>query len=424
MVPTPHSRIPGSPESSSPWIPETEAERTAIREQLAKILESPLLSNSKRCARLLQYTVERTLSDPAEHLKERTLGIEVFQREPDYDTNRDPVVRTTAVEIRKRIAQYYQQPGREGEIRISLPPGSYVPEFRMPAGWNPSSALETPPAQTPPARPAGAGVVGRPVAAFWLGVAAAALLAAAIWLRPWAAPTALERFWAPVFSAPGPVLLVIGGGKVVGGSAAVGEAGVPAPAAPGTKTIIDLQREEKVAFADATTLSRITGVMMSNRKLFHIRQHKAAKLDDLREGPVVLIGAFNNEWTLRLEGQTRFFFERDSETKDSWIADRETPGQRKWLVHETAPYTSLPEDYALISRVIDPTTGRLVVTAAGITKFGTAAAGEFLSDPSYMDNALRSAPGGWDRKNIQILLSTKIVGESSGPPRVLATHFW
>jgi len=65
-----------------------------------------------------------------------------------------------------------------------------------------------------------------------------------------------------------------------------------------------------------------------------------------------------------------------------------------------------------------------VVTAAGITKFGTAAAGEFLSEPNYMEQALKSAPKDWDRKNLQILISTQLVGESSGPPRVVATYFW
>ena len=88
------------------------------------------------------------------------------------------------------------------------------------------------------------------------------------------------------------------------------------------------------------------------------------------------------------------------------------------------PYRSVADDYAVVSRVLDPTTGRLVVTAAGLTKFGTAAAGEFLSEPGYIEQALRSAPKGWDAKNLQIVLATKLVGESSGPPRVIATHFW
>src|SRR5437016_12255802 len=81
---------------------ETEGERAAIQAQLERILQNPLFKNSKRYPTLLRYVVERTLDGHPGELKERTLGIEVFGREPDYDTNLDPVVRTTAAEIRKR----------------------------------------------------------------------------------------------------------------------------------------------------------------------------------------------------------------------------------------------------------------------------------------------------------------------------------
>src|SRR5205085_2259123 len=99
-------------------VPETGEERDAIREQLEKMLANPLFSHSKRYPLLLRTVVERTLEGHSRQLKERTLGVEVFGRHPDYDTNTDPVVRVTAGEIRKRIAQYYHEPGHENEFRI------------------------------------------------------------------------------------------------------------------------------------------------------------------------------------------------------------------------------------------------------------------------------------------------------------------
>ena len=124
--------IEGAGTQPTVWIPESDAEREVIREQLGRVLASSLFRNSKRFPNLLSYTVECALKGNAEPLKERTLGIEVFGRQPDYDTTQDPVVRMTAVEIRKRLAQYYQTPGHENEIRIDFPPGSYVPEFHPP----------------------------------------------------------------------------------------------------------------------------------------------------------------------------------------------------------------------------------------------------------------------------------------------------
>ena len=64
-------------------------------------------------------------------LKERTLGAEVFGRDPRYDTNADPVVRVSAGEVRKRIAQYYHENGHASRVQIELPLGSYAPEFQL-----------------------------------------------------------------------------------------------------------------------------------------------------------------------------------------------------------------------------------------------------------------------------------------------------
>src|SRR5271169_6080620 len=104
----------------------------AIREQLKRLLAHPLFTNSKRYPVLLEYTVEQTLLGHANELKERTIGVEAFGRELSYDVNIDPVVRTTAAEVRKRLIQYYYNTDHAGELIIELPLGSYEPLFRDP----------------------------------------------------------------------------------------------------------------------------------------------------------------------------------------------------------------------------------------------------------------------------------------------------
>src|SRR6201997_1022843 len=116
-----------SPATGSPPDAET------IRAQLNRLLAHPLFTNSKRYPVLLAYTVEQTLLGNAGDLKERTIGVEAFGREPSYDVNLDPVVRTTAAEVRKRLIQYYYSPDHAGELIIGLPVGSYVPLFREPS---------------------------------------------------------------------------------------------------------------------------------------------------------------------------------------------------------------------------------------------------------------------------------------------------
>src|SRR5271163_831951 len=102
----------------------------AVREQLKRLLAHPLFTNSKRYPVLLAYTVEQALLGNASELKERTIGVEAFGRRPDYDVNLDPVVRTTAAEVRKRLSQYYYNADHAGELVIELPVGSYIPLFR------------------------------------------------------------------------------------------------------------------------------------------------------------------------------------------------------------------------------------------------------------------------------------------------------
>ena len=401
--------------TAASWVPETEAEHRAIREQLDRLLTNPLFKNSRRYPSLLRYVVEHTLAGDSQHLKERTLGIEVFHRDPQYDTNLDPVVRITAGEIRKRIAQYYHEPGRDGEIRIDLPAGSYVPEFHLPA-----------------ARPAALQVAAPKRRLTWIyavaGVLMAAVLGGAMWTKPWS-PRPVERFWQPLVSSPNPALLCIAPANL---SAATQEA-ESFSASPGQLaglgdlTLKDVQRLESqhVALSDATTLSRLSAVLQLQGKAYHVRNAAFTTFQDLREGPVILIGAFNNQWTLRLTSQLRYTFGRDPATHDSWVSDRLNPGKRDWyMATRTTPIAKLNEDYAIISRIWDATTEQFVVVAAGIGIYGTMAAGEFLTDATHLAALAKQAPENWDRKNIQVVIATRVINGISGPPRILAVHVW
>jgi hypothetical protein len=408
------SKAVGPPEQPSlrPRWPEPES--AAVQEQLERILANPLFRNSRRYPNLLRYVVEQTLQGQTALLKERTLGIEVFGREPDYDTNLDPVVRTTAGEIRKRIAQYYHEPGRENEIRIDLPLGSYIPEIRM-AGADsrpiPAAAPQTLlRAEAPAVESQSAPVRGRAIPMRrWL---AAALLVvsvcALVWFKPWKTKTTLEKFWTPVVEVPNPVLLCVGPDPNV--RLADPASGVPSPSAIA------------VALRDVTTVARVAGVLQVLGKPYRIRAESATSFADLRDGPVVLIGAFNNDWTIRLTGAQRFTFEQDEESR--WLADRQNPARKNWAVNLTTPLPKLTEDYALISRVLDPTTDRMLVVAAGLRGYGTTAAGEFLTSPEYLASIAKGAPKNWEHKNLQVVLATKVINGNSGPPRVVATNFW
>src|SRR3984957_5921093 len=117
----------------------SEISAEAVREQLQALIQDPAFRSSKRSVQFLRYVVERTLDGSADQIKERTIGIEVFGRDPSYDTNLDHVVRTAAIELRKRLAIYYGDEKHRFELRMSLVPGSYIPRFTLASQAPPTS---------------------------------------------------------------------------------------------------------------------------------------------------------------------------------------------------------------------------------------------------------------------------------------------
>ena len=100
-----------------------------VREHLHDVIASSAFAGSKRAQDFLQLIVEHSLAGRLENLRERMIGAEMFGRPIDYDTANDAVVRVKATEVRKKLAQYYQEAAKPPAVRIELPPGSYVPKF-------------------------------------------------------------------------------------------------------------------------------------------------------------------------------------------------------------------------------------------------------------------------------------------------------
>ena len=109
-----------------------------IRQHLDTILAGDEFCSSRRSSELLRHIVERALAGDVESLKERLLGVEIFHRRSDYDTSTDAIVRVTASDVRHRLANFYSvHPSQP--MRLSLPLGSYVPDF-IPLAARESSA--------------------------------------------------------------------------------------------------------------------------------------------------------------------------------------------------------------------------------------------------------------------------------------------
>ena len=82
------------------------------------------------------------------------------------------------------------------------------------------------------------------------------------------------------------------------------------------------------------------------------------------------------------------------------------------------------KDYAIIARFTDSITGEPAIVLAGVARGGTIAAGEFLTDPDDLAEVMRAAKAAGNKQNMEIVLSTQIIGGDPGTPKVEATYFW
>jgi hypothetical protein len=402
-----------------PRLPQGKAEE--VQAELERVLSSPLFRASRRCQTLLRRITEQTLAGDFESLKERALGMEVFGRPADYDTSQDPVVRASAAEIRKKLAQYYQEAGHESEIRIELPPGSYLAEFHF------NAEKTAPPLPTVTSKPRMRRTIAIAASAGVLILVAS--LAAPGWHR-----SDLDDLWSPVLKTPGTVLVCVGLQAAYNLRSAQAQdeiQGIISPPPDGRATRppireddLVLLRDRYVALDDALCLVRLTSLLERYRKPYRVRAQRFTSFADLRDTPVVLIGAFDNPWTLRTADQLRFTFRKDSEQDTGMVYDSQHPENSAWKLTRYWPNWDVPVDYAIVTRMVDTTTDRPVIIAAGLTQYGTIGAGEFLSNQDYFSEAARRLPKDWQKKNLQIVLSVPVVNRIAGRPRILATHVW
>ena len=377
--------------------PDPTPEVPAIREELDRVLASAAFRASKRCSSLLKHIVERTIDGRADELKERTIGVELFGRADDYDTSSDHIVRSVAAEVRRRLTQYLAETPGGRPVRIELQAGSYVPQFRG-AG--------------PAPEPVAPSDVRRPFAWRWIALAVLMLGLAVGGLYVVRPETPIQRFWAPLVDASSPVLLCVGG---------------PNPAhedaLTGSVVEFDMQPSRSMHTSDALTLAAVAAHLESRHKPYRIwNRANATSYKDLQSGPFVLIGGMNNEWTLRVTGGLRFGFDRAP--GGARVVDRQNPSGYQWTVDVSTPVAQFTRDYAIVSRLRDPRTEQSALIVAGIGSWGTLAAGEFVTNPDHLKKLAAIAPANWDQKNMQVVIATDIIRASSGPPQIVATHFW
>lgn len=421
-------------------------QKETVREEMARILHSEYFRSSPRSGQFLRFVVEHTLEGRQGQLKERLIGIEVFGRKPSYLTEGDSVVRVRATEVRKRLSQYYANLPRSSACRIEIPPGSYIPQFLAWDGTTERGEAVTSeqvashlPVSPPPAE-RGRFRVGIAV----LFVILPAVVLAAYWLSAGHRAQAftdtneaqLEQFWEPALRDPKSVLISIGSPTTYTYSGSfqgtyVREHRIDPNLQPqwtinpqkGTipGNVIIPVKAQYVGAGDADLAALLSSLFGRLGKPSELRLSEDTSYSEISDEPTVLIGAFTNRWTLQSVSDEPFFFVQKG--PDRLIEERD--GQhRQWSPPHLRADGTTEEDFALVSRLVDSQTGKFLVTAAGISGFGSRAAGYFLTRPDLLARALSQAPPDWPRKNLQFVLEMRIVDHAPTAPEVIAWRSW
>jgi hypothetical protein len=425
--------------------------QAAVRAELDSMLKAPIFTQSKRCKRFLSYVVLQTLTGNAGELKERTIGISVFERTNDYDTGDDSIVRVTANEVRKRLAQFYGEPATQHPIQIELPRGSYVPEFRIQAmrrankaaeSTVPRLVIESPESEEtcPPVEPviadAAPSAIGTlsatiprtlstrnprrrllyPVTVILLVLAGTAIFG--LWRNR--TLNSIPDLWASFLHPSSPILVCIDTHQLPGPGSAPSD---------GQRFADMVLRKQIIALDDAAVLSSMAALLGRKEIPFRVVGAEQTSLADLRRQPVILIGAIDNKWTIRLTQDLRYRVEvanppNSGTAKEpvASIVDSQQPGMR-WTTDLSIPFNAWKSDYAVIARVDDVTTGVPVLIEAGLGNDGTLAAGELITSGGLAPN-LANEPSCRGKRNFEAVIETQIIDTKSGPPHLLRLTCW
>jgi hypothetical protein len=375
------------------------------REELRRVLGSKHFAGSPKKSRFLEFVSEQTFVGNGDKLNEYLIGVEVYDRGPEFDSQKDPIVRVQAHEIRRLLRKYYEEEGKESLLRLELPPGAYVPAFAR-AAIESRKASERPRA---PTRPTSSRRVEIRLTTVVILACMCLILAGLLIMRGWQArksvqstaasalPAELDWFWhpflppaeAPIIAIPNhPILRAAHDGDSAQTLARAHN--IPKSELPEFRDTIHFRELKQFRFVPSTTdftsVGETMGVVKLCEMFYHVaqgcrvQQSRLLNMEEIKADNAILLGG-NQSWSgrvfLNVEG---FHFQ------SGIILNRNPlPGERAVYKPEFDPITNqLRRDYALVLMLPNERSENRVLLIYGIYTQGSQAAIEYLMNPERM----------------------------------------
>lgn len=420
------------------------------REELRRVLQSKLFASAPKKTRFLEFVSEQTFLGNGEKLNEYLIGVEVYDRGPEFNPQKDPIVRVQAYEIRRSLKKYYEENGKDSLIFVDLPPGHYVPVFRR-RETRETDAIRFDTQEGSPTRSEN----GRTIYVRLTWVLATVSLLLAILLisslrrqeQPVASrplivtlPESLEWFWRPFLPPSRSPLIVIPNHPILraahdGDSPQTLAKGheIPKDSLPDFRNTIHFRELKRFVFVPSTTdftsVGETLGVVRLCEMLFRagddcrVQPSRLVNFEEIRSGNAILLGG-NQSWSgrvfLNVEG---FHFQGGVILNSKPLA-----GEKSVYKPEFDPVTNqLTRDYALVLMLPNEKKEDRVLLIYGIYTQGSQAAIEYLTNAERMQELRKAlialSP---DHKSMppyfQALLTTTVENAVPGPSTLVAVR--
>ncbi len=301
-----------------------------------RILASKNFGKSGRMSAFLGYICRCALEERSEEITEQQIGIHVFSRPADYNPGDDNIVRTTARQLRQRLALYYQEEGGGDEIRIEVPKGGYHPRFVSLAEEN-SGAREGTRVETElkpgnllvPIVPRIEDVSSRHWSILALGVSlilgvCLALAGERVIRRFGSHTAAIDRVWSKVFVSGEPTVFVSGDAGLniynnlartqvkLGDYASGAYLSTPEAQPPNGYSWASLASRRYVSWVDLMLADQLRQVEAASGARYSIKFARDVHPEDLRNANVILVGAPTyNPWVEMFDNHLNFHLRYD-----------------------------------------------------------------------------------------------------------------
>jgi hypothetical protein len=465
----------GDREAAITHMAESEEWIAALKAHVHEIVEGEAFKGSNRCGKFLTYIVDQAIAGHFDSLKERVIGLELFERSPAYDTSEDAIVRVTASDVRKRLLQHYGKYGAASDFRINLPLGSYVPEIlRTPRNeaaqadshknlhvvQGPTAATAA--AHREPLLPdplpmegssgdaVGAEVVtGLSTRHNWSrGLLVVAVMAAvnfAVWAGLWKrvpraeTAAALPSPWSALFTSPHPTHLItsdpdIAGIQILRGSRiSVSDYANRNYLPDGDKVPADVKHfietmllGDKAATIDAQIAANIAEVARMASKSIEVQGARSLQFSNLKtDDNFIFLGSPSSDpWFSVFSDQLDFRIVQSHNPGGEMIADVHPSAGEQSSYVPTARGGATGESYAIVAFIGNPDQYGQVMLLAGANREGTLAAGKLVTDLPRLSAGLQkcglqpsSAP-----HHFELLLHLKTMADYPDQFDVVACH--